>query len=1509
MHTPFALTLELTRDGEGWEPRAMPQLAQRYLLRVDGGGPKPTAPFPWDRERQQDLATLARADAEQRARLGTHLARTLAPAGWEALGQRILDSLRVDRVVVMTLALRAAELFLLPWELLELPDGTPLGEHPKLLLRFAWPDTDTRAPRTHNKGHLDPRLAEGRVLFAWAGAVPHAAHQEALEGACAEGFRTLSTLPDVRLSALEAALAEEPPVSVLHLLVHGSAKGLHFDEGIVPPKRLAARLSPFADRVRLVVLCACESAKVGGLGSALGSVAEALHRAGFEAVSASRDPLSKLGSIALTQALYPALLRDLASLEAATLLARAAVSAADRDTLQLWTRGDADTRPLTHRPYRGLEVFDRAHRRFFLGREAEAQEALDDLDGLYTSANPRLLFVSGASGSGKSSLVRAAVAPRLTEHFAAIHVTRPGSGLVDLPPERPLLLVLDQAEELFTALHAEARQALVTRLHALATDAAGSAVILTMRVDFLGRTGELLLPDGRRLDQLAYDEAHRVFVPMMSRDQMLEVIEGPARLVGLPIQEGLAEQLVDEVAGEPGALPLLEFALDRLWLERAPGEGLTLGHYKALGGAVGALLEREADALLKGFTEEERTEARRLLVQLVSTGEGQRSDTRRVRQRAELGGGEAFESVLNRLADARLVVTGEAGRVEIAHEELIRRWGTLRAWVDADRQKWIEVERVRSWTHLLRGGQLDRAKEARERYGAELGEATLAHIAASEEAVAEEAAREARRQAELKAAKEAAEVEAQRARRRARVAAGLGVVAVMVALVAGWFYQASEANFEEAKAQEQEAKRLGEESRLEAVRAKNILRLSAASSVKEDVPNIAMALLADLDVDNLRRLPWTWSDYADVLDRQGRRPLAELWHSGEVEVVAFSPDGQTILTGSDDNTARLWRALDGAPIGEPMEHKDSVQAVAFSPDGQTILTGSRDNTARLWRAQDGAPIGQPMKHEDPVVAVAFSPDGQTILTGSRDNTARLWRAQDGAPIGEPMEHEDSVVAVAFSPDGQTLLTGSGDNTAKLWRAHDGAPIGKPMEHEGHVRAVAFAPDGQTLLTGSEDHTARLWRAQDGAPIGEPMEHENDVRAVAFSPDGQTLLTGSDDNTARIWRAHADAPIGEPMKQEGIVWAVAFSPDGQTLLTGSWNYTARLWRAHDGAPIGEPMEHEGHVRAVAFSPDGQTLLTGSDDHTARLWSALDGAPIGEPMRHEGYVTAVAFSPDGRTLLTGSGDNTARLWRAHDGEPIGEPMEHKNDVQAVAFSPDGRTILTGSDDHTARLWRAQDGEPIGKPMEHEDVVFAVAFSPDGETLLTGSRDGTAKLWRTLDGAPIGKPMEHEGPVSAAAFSPEGETLLTGSWDGTARLWRALDGAPIGKPMKHEYNVWAVTFSPDGQTLLTGSYDRTARLWRALDGAPIGQPMRHEGAVYAVAFSPDGKTLLTSSNDVALLWDATDGHPLYADLLVPSLRNAGVPCLTPPRRAELLLETEEEALSNYEACLADRQARAAP
>ncbi|MEM7504513.1 MAG: AAA-like domain-containing protein [Pseudomonadota bacterium] len=348
---------------------------------------------------------------------------------------------------------------------------------------------------------------------------------------------------------------------------------------------------------------------------------------------------------------------------------------------------------------------------------------------------------------------------------------------------------------------------------------------------------------------------------------------------------------------------------------------------------------------------------------------------------------------------------------------------------------------------------------------------------------------------------------------------------------------------------------------------------------------------------------------------------------------------------------------DYSNLQSTMRHGGAVLAVAFSPDGNTVITGSSDGTARLWSARTGEPIGNTMQHQGSVNAVAFSPEGKTVITGSSDNTARLWSTNTGEPLGQPMHHQSRVQAVVFSPDGKIVATGSNDKTARLWNADTGKPSGQPMQHQLGVLALAFSPDGKTLFSGTRS-AIEVWSATTGASLAK--QHPLWGFVLAFSPGGKAFITGSLDGKASIWDTTTCDPIARAMQHQGPVRAAAFSSDGKTVITGNSDYTARLWDATTGEPIGQIIRHQSTVRSVAFRPDGKNVITGSSDDTARIWSATNGEAIGRIEKHHNTLGAKPLGHLGKSAKSESYDNTAKTRSAPAEELVPKPMQNQNSI---------------------------------------------------------------------------------------------------------------------------------------------------------------------------------------------------------------------------------------------------------
>ncbi|MEQ9369541.1 MAG: AAA-like domain-containing protein [Coleofasciculus chthonoplastes F3-SA18-01] len=563
----------------------------------------------------------------------------------------------------------------------------------------------------------------------------------------------------------------------------------------------------------------------------------------------------------------------------------------------------------------------------------------------------------------------------------------------------------------------------------------------------------------------------------------------------------------------------------------------------------------------------------------------------------------------------------------------------------------------------------------------------------------------------------------------------------------------------------------------------------------------------------------------------------QLHHQGSVESLAFSRDGQTIVTASLDGIIRLWNRQ-GKLIGQLPGHPARVTSIAVSRDGQRMISASIDGTVRLWDRQ-GNGMQELPKQPGWVRSVAFSPDGELIATASSDHTARLWDIQ-GNLLQEFTGHEDGVTRVAFSPNGELIATASSDHTARLWDIQ-GNLLQEFKGHQGWVRSVAFSPDGELIATASSDHTARLWDIQ-GNLLQEFKGHQGRVTQVMFSPDGQFLGTSSSDGTARLWDGQGNV-VQHLKGHQGIVTDIAMSPDGQIIVTAASDGIAHLWTRSHNQPL---QGHQDGVTHVTFSPDGQLLGTASSDGTARLWNR-QGKSILEFKGHQGSVTDITFRPDQQMIATASSDGTVYLWDIQ-GKRLRRLHNHSGGVAQVAFSPDGQLIATASSDGIARLWDIQ-GNLLQDLIGHQGWIRSLAFSPDGKQIATASSDRTVRLW-DLQGNLRQELKGHQGWVKSVAFSPNGEYIATASIDGMVRLWDT-DGNLVKAFNQTRSGLTSVAFSPNGKYIATASFEGIARLWD-LQGNLVQEIKGHLGAVVSVAFSPDGTQIATASSDgTARIW----------------------------------------------------------
>ncbi|MFG2346695.1 nSTAND1 domain-containing NTPase [Streptomyces phaeochromogenes] len=1120
----------------------------------------------------------------------------------------------------------------------------------------------------------------------------------------------------------------------------------------------------------------------------------------------------------------------------------AAELAAEAEQDKPGEQDERDGTPAETPPYRGLSAFRAEDAEWFFGREQVVEDLVTRL------GRGRFAAVFGASGAGKSSLLRAGLVPRWRGEGREVLLFTPGprpleeaalrfagpagrtpeelsaelaadsralhravqQALVGGPDEAELLLVVDQFEETFTLCRDEAERArFVDALLAVAlAEDSRCRVVLGVRADFYAHcTRHPALVEALRDAQVP--------VGPMSVDELRRVVVQPAVRAGLVVEGALLATLTAQAHGQVGVMPLLSHALLETWRRRR-GNALTLEAFRATGGLEGALA-RTAEEFYQGLDEKRRELARQVFLRLTAFGEGT-EDTRRparLEELADLDVDGGVDTVVDAAARARLL-TVDRDRLELAHEALIRCWPRLYGWLSEDRETLRSLRRLTEAAHAWE--ELDRDAGALYRGVRLAGAVELPRGSLT-----------VKERDFLDAGVAARVADDTATRHRARFQRRL--LTLLVFLLAGTVVAG-------LAAYDQRREALGQ-------RGIALSRAMAAQSgaVASGQPEASMMLA----VQAFRTAGITEARSA-LLSTQAAYFEGRLaGHSGPVNAVAFRPGGRELATAGADRTVVLWEPTRRKRVAVLGGHTGEVIAIAFSPNGRLLAVGTADRKIRVWDVDRRRPV-----HDFPGRArgLAFAPDGRVLASGGSDNVVTLRDLSRGRTVAVLRGHSDAVNTVAFGPDGTTLVSGGDDRTVRLWDVGGHRPPVVLRGHSDLVDSVAVSPDGRIAASASADRTVRLWDLTRRRTLAVLRGHSDHVNGVAFNHDGSILASAGGEGAVRVWDVDDHRLITALSGHTDYAMGVAFGGRGNELASVGFDGTTVLWDLDRSALITHPLSE---IAGIALSPDGRMPATGGSDGTVRLWDLASRRSVATLRGHTGAVGAVAFSPDGRTLATGGSDGTVRLWDLASRRSVATLRGHTGAVGAVAFSPDGRTLATASSDWTIRLWDPARRKTVAGLTKHTDFVNALAFSPDGRTLATASDDRTVRLWDLASRRLAATLSGHTGAVRSVAFGPGGRTLASAGNDGTARLWDVADRRLVATLSGHTGAVRSVAFGPGGRTLASAGNDGTVRLWDAADRRPVATLSGHIGVVAAVTYARDGATLLTGGYDgTARIWD---------------------------------------------------------
>jgi WD40 repeat protein len=630
----------------------------------------------------------------------------------------------------------------------------------------------------------------------------------------------------------------------------------------------------------------------------------------------------------------------------------------------------------------------------------------------------------------------------------------------------------------------------------------------------------------------------------------------------------------------------------------------------------------------------------------------------------------------------------------------------------------------------------------------------------------------------------------------------------------------------------------------------SVLRRSAhilAANPRELPGQLLGRLIPNLrqDIDGLRTrasehksFPWLrpLSPSLTPLDASFVR-TPEGGHTARVTAVALTSDGHRVVSGSSDNTLRLWDLASGQTLRTLQGHTAGVNAVVLTADGRRLVSASWDNTLRVWDLESGQTLRTLEGHVARVNAVALTPDGRRVVSGSWDNTLRVWDLESGQTLKTLQGHLSSVSAVAISHDGGRVVSGSWDNTLRVWDVESGQTLRILQGHTHWVNAVTANRDGRRVVSGSSDNTLRVWDLESGGTIMTLQGHTARVNAVALTPDGRRVVSASSDNTLRVWDLESGGTIMTLQGHINSVYAVALTPDGRNLVSGSSDNTLRVWELESAQTLRTLEGYTNSVSAVALTSDGRRVVSGSWDNTLCVWDMESGQTLRMLHGHTHWVNAVALTPDGRRVVSGSSDSTLRVWDLESGQTFRILQGHTGRVNAVALTPGGRRVVSGSSDSTLRVWDLESGQTLRILQGHTGRVNAVALTPDGRRLVSGASDDTLRIWDLESGQILKTLQGHIAGVSAVALTSDGRCVVSGSWDNTLRVWDLESGQTLRTLQGHTTGVNTVVLTHDDRCIVSGSSDNTLRVWGFKDGNEL-VTFTLDGTVTACSVAQDNR-----------------------------------------------------------------------
>lgn len=1095
-------------------------------------------------------------------------------------------------------------------------------------------------------------------------------------------------------------------------------------------------------------------------------------------------------------------------------------------------------------PYKGLQSFTEADAHEFYGRDATIEQMLQLLRQQDTRQHSEFLAVIGASGSGKSSVVKAGLIPQLrqgeisgSQDWFYVSMTpghTPIQTFVDklnsvavygdddlletlqrdpkkgiekisnMVSQEHIFVLIDQFEELFTQVEDESvRKHFIDLLTLLSQSTLHTTIVITLRADFYDKPLAY-----RELGQLI--QSSTVTVLPMSSDELEQAILEPARFVHVEVQPSLVSQLIADTISQPNALPLLQFAITELF-EKREDNVLTLQAYESMGRLQGSIIQR-ADSVFALLNIAEQAVAQKLFLQLVILSNANETVRRRIMVSDALlisASREVVERVINTFGDSRLLIfdndpLSRQPTIEVAHEALIRAWTRLQLWIAENRSALMTHNRlmtsVRNWfennqdkSFLARDAQLLQYEELYHHSIINLTDDERKYVVDSQ------GLRERNQ--------------------RIRYAVIASLIALTIASVIFTLIAVDQQG--QAEIARKDAVNERDRANQEAMISQS--RASAATALNKRADG-RIALLTAVAANRVADTFEARDSLAIILSDQ---QSVDRYSSVEIPVrdIAVSENAEQAYIVGDSNQILVWNAdISQSAVLTELETVSVINSVAHHSGDSLLAVGGMGGFVIVDTSS--AEIVYELEHDSEIWSVAWSVDGQLVYLSDSSGVLMAIDAESYDVLYSVSVADAPLFSIATNPDGNSIAIGSGDNIIYVVDSMSGDGLYEFAAHENWVLALAYSPDGNLLASGGADLSIIVWDLEQLQPVGRiPTRHVDWIRDIAFSPDGSQLLTASADSTLRRWDVASGRQIPPTLSRHtAAVWSGAYLSDYRLLSADQSGGLVEWTPSMLQYPLVNQAQLDAQITdvvAVAKSNEVVIAINHGDEPTVLRWFDLLAGEMVKEIAVGSFVTRLDYHEESQQLAYIGIDQTVHLIDMSDSNNVITLGRHDRILSDIDFSPDGRTLIAIDDNGTVLRWDIQSRTLIDEQTVDGMSGISIMRYLNQNQIITGDRSGQIVIWDRDSLDVIHKlPGGHDGAVTDVLQIDD--VLYSVGRDGMIIAWD-VDTWAIDFIFPMVHNDWIHdVVHVDDKTIATIGRDSQVVIWDVESQQAIGQPL---------------------------------------------------------------------------------------